>query len=108
MKTVNMHDAKTHLSKLVAAAEAGEPFLIARAGKPVVKVMAAEPTEEKPGVQGLLGCLAGTMTSEELDAYFDPELDKQIEDLFYAEDPLLTDAMERPGQPQSAERDKTA
>ncbi|MFC0199087.1 type II toxin-antitoxin system Phd/YefM family antitoxin [Paracoccus rhizosphaerae] len=39
MKTVNIHDAKTNLSKLVEAAVQGEPFVIARAGKPMVKVM---------------------------------------------------------------------
>lgn len=39
MKTVNMHEAKTHLSRLVEAAAAGESFVIARAGKPLVKVM---------------------------------------------------------------------
>ena len=33
MKTVNMHEAKTHLSRLVEDAVRGEPFLIARAGK---------------------------------------------------------------------------
>ena len=40
MKTVNIHEAKTHLSKLVDEASKGEPFVIAKAGKPVVKVMA--------------------------------------------------------------------
>ncbi len=44
MKTVNMHEAKTHLSRLVAAAAEGEPFVIARAGKPLVKVVPVEPT----------------------------------------------------------------
>ena len=39
MRTVNMHEAKTHLSRLVAAAADGDPFIIARAGKPVVKVV---------------------------------------------------------------------
>lgn len=39
MKTVNIHEAKTHLSSLVEKAAAGEPFVIARAGKPLVKVM---------------------------------------------------------------------
>lgn len=38
MKTVNMHEAKTHLSRLVEAATRGEPFIIAKAGKPLVKV----------------------------------------------------------------------
>lgn len=39
MKTVNMHEAKTHLSKLVDEAVDGEPFVIAKAGKPLVKVV---------------------------------------------------------------------
>ena len=38
MRTVNMHDAKTNLSKLVDQASKGEPFVIAKAGKPLVKV----------------------------------------------------------------------
>ncbi|WP_312525389.1 type II toxin-antitoxin system prevent-host-death family antitoxin, partial [Paracoccus sp. (in: a-proteobacteria)] len=42
MKTVNMHEAKTHLSKLVENAAKGEPFIIARAGKPLVKVTMLE------------------------------------------------------------------
>lgn len=40
MKTVNIHEAKTQLSKLVEDASKGEPFIIAKAGKPVVKVIA--------------------------------------------------------------------
>lgn len=40
MKTVNIHEAKTHLSKLVEDASRGESFVIAKAGKPVVKVTA--------------------------------------------------------------------
>ena len=39
MKTVNIHDAKTHLSRLVEEAARGEPFIIAKAGKPLVKVV---------------------------------------------------------------------
>ena len=42
MKTINIHQAKTHLSKLVEEASHGEPFIIAKAGKPVVKVIALE------------------------------------------------------------------
>jgi len=42
-KIVNMHEAKTHLSRLVAAAARGETFVIARAGKPLVKVVPIEP-----------------------------------------------------------------
>ena len=40
MKTVNIHEAKTHLSRLIEEASKGEAFVIAKAGKPVVKVTA--------------------------------------------------------------------
>ena len=38
IQTVNIHEAKTHLSRLVERAAKGEPFVIAKAGKPMVKV----------------------------------------------------------------------
>jgi prevent-host-death family protein len=47
MKTVNLHEAKTHLSKLVDAASKGEAFVIAKAGKPLVKVVMLEGHEPK-------------------------------------------------------------
>ena len=37
--TVNVHDAKTHLSKLLERAEAGEEIVIARAGRPVARLV---------------------------------------------------------------------
>lgn len=40
MQTVNIHDAKTHFSRFVDQAEAGEEIVIARAGKPVARLMA--------------------------------------------------------------------
>ena len=40
MQTINIHDAKTHLSRLVEQAVQGESFVIAKAGKPLVKVSA--------------------------------------------------------------------
>ena len=48
MQTVNIHQAKTQLSKLVDRASKGEPFIIARAGKPLVKVVPLEPDVAKP------------------------------------------------------------
>jgi len=39
MHTVNIHEAKTQLSRLVDQAAKGEPFIIAKAGKPLVKVV---------------------------------------------------------------------
>ena len=63
MRTVNMHEAKTHLSRLVEAAAKGEPFIIARAGKPVVKVVAVE----APGVDShrRVGFMAGKISVPE-------------------------------------------
>ncbi|HLI17011.1 MAG TPA: type II toxin-antitoxin system prevent-host-death family antitoxin [Rhodanobacteraceae bacterium] len=42
METVNIHEAKTQLSKLVDEAVKGKPFVIAKAGKPLVKVSALD------------------------------------------------------------------
>ena len=60
MRTVNIHEAKTHLSRLVEAAANGEPFVIARAGTPIVKVIAVEAPE--PGKHRRIGFLAGQMS----------------------------------------------
>ena len=54
MKTVTIHEAKTHLSRLVEDAVRGEPFVIARAGKPLVKVTMIEAEAPRR-----LGFLAG-------------------------------------------------
>lgn len=42
METINIHEAKTQLSKLVDQAVKGKPFVIAKAGKPLVKVVALD------------------------------------------------------------------
>lgn len=57
MLTVNIHDAKTQLSKLVEQAAQGEAFIIAKAGKPMVKVIPLEPAES--GTACRLGFMAG-------------------------------------------------
>lgn len=57
MKIVNMHEAKTNLSRLAAAASKGEAFIIARAGKPLVKVEPVAPEGPRR-----LGFLAGKGT----------------------------------------------
>ena len=57
MKTVNIHEAKTQLSKLVEKASKGESFVIAKAGKPLVKVTAlSSPTDAEAR---RLGFMAG-------------------------------------------------
>ena len=60
MKTINIHEAKTHLSRLIDQAVKGDPFVIAKAGKPLVKVMALNTPEA--GQIKRLGFLAGQIT----------------------------------------------
>lgn len=57
MQTVNIHEAKTHLSRLVEEAAQGKSFIIAKAGKPLVKVSSLS-EEEKKNVQKT-GFMAG-------------------------------------------------
>jgi prevent-host-death family protein len=57
MRKVNMHEAKTHLSRLVERAAKGEGFIIAKAGKPLVKVVPLSSREETGPRR--LGFLAG-------------------------------------------------
>ena len=57
MESINMHEAKTRLSQLVARAQQGEEFIIAKAGKPLVRVTAIDAPE--PGQQKRIGFLAG-------------------------------------------------
>ncbi len=57
MRTVNMYQAKTHLSRLVREAAEGDPFVIARAGKPLVKVVSLD--APVPLVGKRLGFLKG-------------------------------------------------
>jgi len=53
MEQVNLHAAKTHLSKLVDRAAAGEEIILARAGRPVARLVALRP-ERAPRKPGLL------------------------------------------------------
>ena len=53
MQTVNIHEAKTHLSRFVDQAAAGEEILIARAGKPVARLVALESSDRQPRPLGL-------------------------------------------------------
>jgi prevent-host-death family protein len=53
MQTVNIHEAKTQFSRFVDQAEAGEEIVIARAGKPVARLVALANTSTKPRKLGL-------------------------------------------------------
>ncbi|MEN3150521.1 type II toxin-antitoxin system prevent-host-death family antitoxin [Neorhizobium sp. IRAMC:178] len=78
MKTVNIHEAKTHLSRLVEEAANGEAFVIAKAGKPMVKVV---PLEEAPKKKRRIGVLDGQFFIPD---DLDKGMDKEIEELFYS------------------------
>ena len=60
MKTVGVHEAKTHLSRLIDQAVKGEPFVIAKGGTPMVKVVAID--SPSVGQQRRLGFMTGQFT----------------------------------------------
>ena len=73
---VNLHDAKTHLSRYVDQALAGEEVVIARAGKPLVRLMPV--SEERPTRR--LGFLAGTARIEaDLKRDFEDEINAMFD-----------------------------
>lgn len=77
MRTVNMHKAKTHLSRLVERAAKGEGFIIARAGKPLVKVVPLEACDESSPRR--LGFLAGEITvPDDFDRMGQHEIERQF------------------------------
>ena len=80
MRTVNIHEAKTHLSRLVDRAAKGEPFIIAKAGKPMVKVVPLDVSAT--GETKRLGFMAGQISvPDDFDTMCADEIDK----LFYGE-----------------------
>ena len=75
MDPINIHSAKTQLSKLIEAAERGEEVIIARAGKPVAKLVALEnqrPFRKTGSMKGLF---------EVPDSFFEP-LPEDLRDAF--------------------------
>ncbi|AOR81331.1 type II toxin-antitoxin system Phd/YefM family antitoxin [Novosphingobium resinovorum] len=77
MQTVNIHDAKTHLSRLIERAAKGESFIIAKAGKPMVRVVPLD----RPAISEArrLGFMSGQFTVPD---DFDRMGGDEIEQLF--------------------------
>jgi prevent-host-death family protein len=70
MKTVNIHEAKTHLSKLLAQVQAGEEIIISKSGKPYAKLVPISRVKKrKPGIA------KGAVT----DAFFEPLPESELE-----------------------------
>jgi prevent-host-death family protein len=77
MQTINIHEAKTHLSRIVERVARGESFVIAKAGKPMVKVVPLDAPETSQPKR--LGFLAGEL---EVPDDFDTMGSTEIEQLF--------------------------
>jgi antitoxin (DNA-binding transcriptional repressor) of toxin-antitoxin stability system len=76
MRTVNIHEAKTHLTRLAARAAKGEGFIIANAGKPLVKVVPLSAKES--GVPRRLGFMAGEIAvPDDFDRMGTDEIERQ-------------------------------
>lgn len=77
MRQVNIHDAKTNLSRLIEQAVNGEPFVIAKSGKPMVIVTAFSPSPDSARRIGFMqGMIAvpddfDTMGQEEIQGLFE-------------------------------------
>lgn len=77
MRTVNMHEAKTQLSRLVDQAAKGEAFIIAKAGKPLVKVVPVGATDAH--VPRRIGFLAGEISvPDDFDHMGQDEIERQF------------------------------
>ncbi len=78
METVNIHEAKTHLSRLVEEAAQGKSFIIAKAGKPMVKVLPLSAEDGKAAEK--LGFMAGEIsTPDDFDTLGATEIMELIE-----------------------------
>ena len=77
MRVFNIHEAKTHLSRLIDQAVKGEPFIIAKAGKPLVRVTSVE--SPSAGEIRRLGFMAGKIAVPD---DFDRMGSAEIEQLF--------------------------
>ena len=74
MITVSVHEAKTHLSRLIERVLAGEEIVVARNKEPVIKLVPAAPPRKKP----LLGALKGKVKFDLEDGFFDPLPDEYL------------------------------
>lgn len=80
MQTLNIHEAKTHLSRLIEQVAQGESFVIAKAGKPIAKIVPLDaPSLDQ---QRRLGFLAGHIAVPD---DFDRMGQTEIEHLFYGD-----------------------
>jgi prevent-host-death family protein len=70
MATVNVHEAKTHLSRLLERAHAGEEIIVAKAGRPYARLMPLAPADTNRTPGGLDGVVG--------DEFFEPLTDDEL------------------------------
>jgi prevent-host-death family protein len=74
MTKVSVHEAKTHLSRLIEKVLAGEEVIVERNHKPVIKLVPVDPPAKKP----LLGALKGKVKFDLDDGFFDPLSEEEL------------------------------
>ena len=83
MRTYNIHEAKTHLSRLIDEAAAGEPFVIAKAGKPMAKVISIDASQDRATRR--IGFLKGKIKVPD---NFDTMMAGEIQEMFYGKNEI--------------------
>ena len=89
MRTVNVHEAKTHFSKLIDAAHAGETIVLAKAGKPWARLMPLAP----PAPQRIPGRLRSRGPLSQPNVLFEPMDSGELES--WDSSPLLPEEPQR-------------
>ena len=77
MRTVNIHEAKTHLSRLLEAVAAGEEIVIAKAGRPIARLAPLE--APKPDVSRRFGFMPEIKVPDDFDTMFADEIVEMFE-----------------------------
>jgi prevent-host-death family protein len=77
MRTINIHEVKTHLSRLVDEVAEGDPFVIAKAGKPKAKVIRIDEPDNRP--KRRIGFLKGKLkVPDNFDSMFAEDIEKMF------------------------------
>ncbi len=78
METINIHEAKTHLSRLMEKVSKGESFIIAKAGKPIGKLVPLDDADTPK--KRRIGFMKGEIVMPD---DFDTMMADEIEEMFY-------------------------
>ena len=81
MKSVNIHEAKTHLSRLIERVEAGEEIIIAKAGRPAARLVPIEGARKPVKIGGLK---APTPVPDDFNTMFEKEIEALFSGAFAA------------------------